>query len=674
MDAGTRSFGFLGCVGEILESAPLTNRELKVGSAVRVVSCVRSNDRDVEAKPDGFVWSVFLFERRPSGVVPQLEAAYAAASLLFGKKAKASCCAETAVDIDGTSWYVSEFELYIPRRLLSFTVRCGSARCSLPRLERNHMVERHFAHIRNAYAAVEDYAPWLERHRASMAQELQAPSTGPRISLVTPVYRTPPDFLEAMLSSVEAQTYVCWELVLVNASPDDEGVASVLAAHPDPRIVVVDHPQNDGIAGNTNVGIAAATGDYVAFLDHDDFLEPYALAAIARAVNDDPAVDLLYCDEDTYDGERFKIPLFKPPLNWDFLHSNNYVIHLLTVSRRALEATERSGPEVDGAQDYDLTLKVLEQGRKAVRLPYVLYHWRQHAASTNANAGAKPWAQEAGRRAIADHLERRGIAARVTRAKTDSTYRVDFSLPEKAPALACIVLGEKLAPGLADGLREYGLQHSVPSEVLCVAPTGAALVDALRSVEADAVLVVRQDACLSKDGLERMLGYLARPEVFSVSPRVMRRDGLVESSGCLAAPDGSVIKLGKGLPWADEAFLGRAVRPYDHLVVSDDTCLVRTPLLATWLEEAATYDHPLYALNALAARAHEEGLLNVYSPFAEARLEGPRSLVVDWAEPMAEDAGRFLQNHAALLTEGDPTHNPNFDPWSAYYKLSPFMR
>ena len=68
-------------------------------------------------------------------------------------------------------------------------------------------------------------------------------------------------------------------------------------------------------------------------------------------------------------------------------------------------------------------------------------------------------------------------------------------------------------------------------------------------------------------------------------------------------------------------------------------------------------------------RAYEAGLLNAYCPFAEAHIEGPRSLLVGWVEPMAEDAGQFLQEHSDLLAKGDPTHNQNFDPWSAYYKL-----
>ena len=655
------SGGLTAAVHETLMRNPLTARERQRGGALRIGGCVRADETGLNARPSGLVWSILAIGRDEVETLSLNWVSRAMTSVLGGHS-KVSVCSSTVLDIDGERWVASEFEMPIPRRQLAFALHSRKARYLVSRRLRNEHVVGHFEQIRNAYAAVEDYGPWLECHRTVMEQELLPPSAGPLISLVTPVYRTPPEFLETMISSVEAQTYGTWELVLVNASPEDAGVASVLASHPDARIVVVDHPKNDGIAGNTNVGIAASHGDYVAFLDHDDFLEPHALAAIVRAVADDPSVDLLYCDEDTFDGECFKIPLFKPPLNWDFLYSNNYVIHLLTVSRRALEATERSGPEVDGAQDYDLTLK-------AVRLPYVLYHWRQHAASTNANADAKPWAQEAGRRAIVDHLERRGIPALVYRAETDSTYRVDFALPKSAPSLTCVALGERVPCGLVEAVTGYGETHGVSTKVCCVTSDGAALARFLKDAAGDVALIVRDDVTLSQGDLETMLGYFNRPEVFSVVPRAMRQDGLAECSGCLAAPDGSIIKLGKGLPWADEAFLGRAVRPYDHLVVSDDACMVRLPLPKGWADAAAAYEHPLYALNELVVRAYEAGLLNAYCPFAEAHIEGPRSLLVGWVEPMAEDAGQFLQEHSDLLAKGDPTHNQNFDPWSAYYKL-----
>ena len=99
----------------------------------------------------------------------------------------------------------------------------------------------------------------------------------PLASIICPLYNTPLPYLRDMIDSVLAQTYTIWELVLVNASPDNEGMQEVLATYADPRIKTIDFPENLGIAGNTNIGIRAATGDYVAFADHDDTLSPYVL-------------------------------------------------------------------------------------------------------------------------------------------------------------------------------------------------------------------------------------------------------------------------------------------------------------------------------------------------------------------------------------------------------------
>ncbi|MCH3942872.1 MAG: glycosyltransferase [Atopobiaceae bacterium] len=160
--------------------------------------------------------------------------------------------------------------------------------------------------------------------------------------------------------------------------------------------------ENKDISSNTNVGIAAARGDYVAFVDHDDFVEPDALFRYVEAINAHPECDLLFCDEDYWgevDGrELFFAPKFKPGWNPDLLYTYNYVCHMLCVSRRALELTERSDAEVAAAQDYDLTFKAASVAREIVHVPRMLYHWRDHAASTARHRESKPYALVAGRR------------------------------------------------------------------------------------------------------------------------------------------------------------------------------------------------------------------------------------------------------------------------------------
>lgn len=174
---------------------------------------------------------------------------------------------------------------------------------------------------------------YLPTHDAMLhaAAECEEPfGMQPLINIVVPLFHTPASYARAMLDSVLAQSYRTWELVLVNASPEDEALARVLAEYTDERIRVIPMDENLGIAGNTNAGIRACTGDYIAFLDHDDTLDPLALHMYVRALNEHPETDLFYCDEDNFRetlADRYA-PIFKPDFNIDLLYSHNYVEHL----------------------------------------------------------------------------------------------------------------------------------------------------------------------------------------------------------------------------------------------------------------------------------------------------------------------------------------------------------
>lgn len=627
-------------LGAVLADRPPTDEELRRGVALRLLGCVRYNDADPEGEPGGFVWSAVGFclagTKAPAlrlGVFSGL-----AAAVLGG--ARCACVHEERLEAAGRTWVAREYAVSVPRLLFSFDLCTAGARMHVSRSLRNELILSRFEDIRNAYADEDAYGDWLEGHRRWLAQVVEAPERGPLISIVTPVFKTPTDYLRAMIDSVIGQTYGRWELVLVNASPDDAGVARVISSYDDRRIKVVEVCENLGIVGNTNVGLDAVSGDYVAFFDHDDFIEPQALAAMASAVCEDPEIDLLYCDEDSYDGSRFRTPLFKPEMNWDLLFSNNYVIHFLTVSRRVLLEVERSVAEAEGAQDYDLTFKVIERGRHVRRLPYVLYHWRVHAGSTNANAGSKPYTQEAGRLMIRRHLERAGIAGEVVRGQEDFTYRVDFGPLEKKTVV----------------------RVTMPE-------TAADLSAALEEVQDDLVLLCRDDVEVDASDIDLMKGYFVRPEVFSVTPKILRGEGLVESAGCVVAPGGDIVKLGKGLPAADKAYLGRAVRPCDHVAVDDNAVMLRMDALRGWLGHVRCYETSTYAVNELCAQAYLAGMVNVFTPFATARISGARSLVVDWPGRSEGDRGLYMRCHEGLLAQGDPTHDPNFDPASPFYRL-----
>ena len=257
------------------------------------------------------------------------------------------------------------------------------------------------------------------------------------ISIVVPVFRTPPQFLKECIESVLAQSYPQWELVLVNASPDDCGVAEVLERYADSRIVSLD-VENRSIAENTIAVSPLHTATMLPSLDHDDLLEPDALWRYASELEKHPNTDLLYCDEDRLRDGLYVNPAFKSEPDLSLLRSYNYVTHLLMVSRRVLDATERTPAEMSGAQDYELTLRAFESARRVSHIPRVLYHWREHDGSTAAGSDQKPYAHKAGRLALEAHLARTE-GGLVEDGPLSCTYRVRLPLPESYPLVSIII-------------------------------------------------------------------------------------------------------------------------------------------------------------------------------------------------------------------------------------------
>ena len=151
-----------------------------------------------------------------------------------------------------------------------------------------------------------EYPEWFTDHKATIgALEKQRKivfNSAPKFSIIVPLYNTPISFFNDMTESVKNQSYANWELILVNASPDNQELKARVeqeTAH-DNRIKSINLTENKGISENTNAGVAIASGDFVSFFDHDDILEPDLLFSYAEAIENDDNVDLLYCDEQTH--------------------------------------------------------------------------------------------------------------------------------------------------------------------------------------------------------------------------------------------------------------------------------------------------------------------------------------------------------------------------------------
>jgi glycosyltransferase involved in cell wall biosynthesis len=279
-----------------------------------------------------------------------------------------------------------------------------------------------------------DYPEWYGEYaralkaRVIAAREIEAPA--PLVSVICPVYQPKLNEFCAAVDSVIAQTYQNWELILVDDGSMDPVLTKQIAAYADadPRIKARPMAKNGGISRSTNHGLANATGDWIAFFDHDDLIADVALEVMVNAATATGA-KLLYSDEDKVDAfNNHTAPAFKPDWNHRLMLGVNYVCHLLIVARSALNAAGPLNSKYDGAQDHALILRLAEHVPfdKIVHVPEVLYHWRITDNSTASDVSAKPYALKAGIACVEDHLERIGRPARVTNIRDSTLYHQDW--------------------------------------------------------------------------------------------------------------------------------------------------------------------------------------------------------------------------------------------------------
>ena len=243
---------------------------------------------------------------------------------------------------------------------------------------------------------------------ANLVQSLQ---NGPKFSVVVPVYNPEPRLLGEMIESVCAQSYPNWELCLADDCSTDPKVHQVLHDYGalDSRIKIVFRENNGHISAASNSAIELVTGDFIVLVDHDDLIDPDALILIARELKDHPDTMIVYTDEDkiSVSGDRYG-PLFKCDWNRLMIYAFNYVCHLAVYRADLVRKIGGFRLGYEGSQDHDLLLRCSEHVADAQirHIPKVLYSWRASPGSVAQDGNAKPYAWDAGQRAVADHLHR----------------------------------------------------------------------------------------------------------------------------------------------------------------------------------------------------------------------------------------------------------------------------
>jgi GT2 family glycosyltransferase len=394
----------------------------------------------------------------------------------------------------------------------------------------------------------------------------------PFFSVVTPVYNTPQGVLDDMIGSVRAQSFPDWELILVDDCSTAEHVRPTLrrAAGRDSRIRVIERPRNGHIVAASNDGIDAAEGQFIALVDHDDLLTPDALDTMAQAIGSYPDVDYLYSDEDKLDEQGVFYDEFRKP-QWspERLRGQMYTGHLSVMRAAVVREVGGFRQGFDGSQDHDLALRVTERARRVVHVPQVLYHWRVVPGSAAGDADAKPYAWEAGRKAVQEHCDRLGLAAVVDFGRVRGTYRLTRTAP--VTGLVSVVIPTRGGAGEVHGQQRVFVVEAVRSllkrrgtarvEVVVVydEPTPVAVLDELRGIAGDALTLVKYDkpfnysekcnlgACMahgdvllmlnddievvSDDFVDQMVAPLREPGVGVTGARLLFEDGTLQHAG-----------------------------------------------------------------------------------------------------------------------------------------------
>ncbi|MGN8940925.1 glycosyltransferase family 2 protein [Collinsella bouchesdurhonensis] len=498
----------------------------------------------------------------------------------------------------------------------------------------------------------------------------------PLVSIICPLYNTPLPYLRDMIDSVVTQTYDNWELVLVNASPNNQGMQEVLSTYTDERIKTIDFPKNLGIAGNTNIGIKQATGDYIAFADHDDTLSPYVLERYMAFAAAHPDADLFYCDEDNFeeDDSAGYAPRFKPDFNRDLLYSHNYMVHMLMVSRYVLDRVELSPDEVSGAQDYDLSLKAVEHARRICHIPEVLYHWRVHAGSTNGGVmESKPYAVLAGATALENHFSRRGIETHVEETSNSCVYHVDYKNASPAPKIGLAVMSNS-TQDTACLLESINSAHGISSTSIILDPTSlkAAAREALETLDTELVLFATDKIELDDEScIATTASYFCRAEVGIVSPKLFYPDGLIAQAGTVLLADGTPVAPNRN--FTDNmggGYNGLAEATCNFSAASPDLFMIRHSDLEAVIDRLHEYGNLQTEVMELSFLLRQQDKLILGTPHARATTHGSGYVAaanLNAIHGSATGLTELLQRFPTMRK--DVLANPNVEYTSGYPRL-----
>lgn len=555
----------------------------------------------------------------------------------------------------------------------------------------------------------------------------------PLISILVPLYNTPEKFLRDMVESVLAQTYSNWQLCLADGSDVEhiELVSRIVKEYQDKdaqqnageaagkrlknRISYMKLEKNEGISGNTNHCLELAEGEYIGLFDHDDILHPEVLYWYVKAINEEKA-DYLYCDETTFKGDDINKMItmhFKPDYAIDNLRANNYICHFSVFKRTLLDGTELFRTKFDGSQDHDMILRLTDRAEHIVHIPKLLYYWRSHAGSVASDINAKPYAIEAAKGAVADHLRRHGYDHfKITSTRAFETiFKISYEVVG-TPKISIVIPNCEHAEDLKrciDSIYEKSVYDNYEIIVVENGSKGSeikgyyeelkngSLKDIVKVVDfyenglhlnADGskpafnysavvnygvskstgeyiVLLNNDTQVITVNWMEELLMYAQRSDVGAVGAKLYFPDRKIQHAGV-------VLKLGAhrtaghshyGQAGMNLGYMGRLCYAQDVSAVTG-ACLM---VSRAKYDEVGGFDEGFQvSLNDVdfCLKLRDKGYLNVFTPFAELfhyeSLSRGLDLEGENAKRYEAESEHFRTKWKKVLDKGDPYYNPNF--------------
>lgn len=546
------------------------------------------------------------------------------------------------------------------------------------------------------------YTIWIQNNEPTLEelekQKQEKFKIEPKISLIVPMYNTPIKYFEELVESLINQTYGNWELCLADGSMQkNEQLQEIIKK--DNRIKYKFLNENKGIAGNTNSAIQMATGDYIALLDHDDLIPVFCLYELVKTINKNPEVEFIYTDEDKISGDenRRYDPHFKPDFSIDTLRSNNYITHLAVFKKELMNKLEGFRDEYNGAQDFDIILRMAENTNKIVHIPKILYHWRVHEDSTAMISAAKPYAYEAGKKAVEDHLKRQGLKAKVTHGgDMHGVYQVEYEI-EGNPKVSILIPNKdsvKLLKNCINSilkLTTYSnyeiiiiennsekkktfkyykeLEKIEKVKIINYPEKGfnySKIINfGVKNVNGEYVVQLNSDTkLLTPNWLEKFIGYAERKDIGAVGARLYYKDKSIQHAGISIGICGLAANLFVNTPKGVHAYLGRECTTRNVSAVTGACLFSRKSVY----EEVGYMDEEKFAVAFndvdFCLKLREKGYLIVYNPYIEFMHYESKTRGYEVTEEkkarFEKESNNFKNKWKEMLKKTDPYSNINF--------------